>query len=177
MAGDAVAEVDAPRKRRGQAAGAVCQTGQETAHPSDGQPGQDRHDKIIAGAGRDAGDFLAGLDAQPAPQQGADEGLALKPAVGMGRQFRPRPGIVDEIGQFIADGCAEQATDHHGEGAGSGQRRTSVLPADAAIEHQSDGQCRPFQKIVDKMGDLRIRDHQAKPRRTACYQQGGGGSR
>lgn len=78
MAADAVAEIDAPRQRRGDAIRVIGETREEATDASDGDAERERRGEEVARRARFAGAALGPLDGEKAADQRADNGLAAE---------------------------------------------------------------------------------------------------
>ena len=78
MTRSAIAEIHAPRQRRGDAIGVIAKSGQEATHPPDAHAhGQWQHEGIATRSAH-AGDLLRQLHGDQASEQRADNGLSFQ---------------------------------------------------------------------------------------------------
>lgn len=76
MAGDAIAEVNAPRNGGGGAEGIVGKASEEAADAPDGNPDAEGDDEEVSGSGMNVLKALGNFDGEPAAEKSTDDCLA-----------------------------------------------------------------------------------------------------
>ena len=115
LAAHAVAEVDAPRQRSGDAVGAVGESGEKTADAANGGADGEGVNEQIAGGAVQAEEAFGQFHAGPAAEEAAHDGFAAEEGTGIvakrpveGGALRPGEGLGGEPG-------AEDAADEEPE--------------------------------------------------------------
>jgi len=109
MAADAVAEIDAPGERGGDAIGAVRQAGEEAANAPDGDAERDGRGEEVAGGARLAGEALGQFDEEQAANQRADDGLAAEQVDGIAPAGERGGRVLEPVEDAAADRRARDA--------------------------------------------------------------------
>ena len=109
VAGDAVAEVDAPWEGGWGAVGVVGEAGEEAADAADGDADAERNGEEVSGAGVDVADALGEFDGDPAAEEPPDDGLAAGLEEGA-----PGDGEARSLLEDAEDAGAEEGSDCSG---------------------------------------------------------------
>ena len=117
VAGDSVAEVDAPGEGGGGAVGVVGEAGEEAADAAYGDAEAEGDGEEISGAGVDVADALGEFDGDPSAEEAADDGLAAGEEEGS-------PGELGERDLFEE---AEDAGAEHGSDGGGGDDNPAAV--------------------------------------------------
>lgn len=148
VAGDAVAEVDAPGERGGCAEGVVGEAGEEAADAADGDADAERDGEKVSGAGVDSANALGDFNRDPSAEETADDGFAagLKKSVPCDGEARGLLEDAEDSGaEESSDGCSgdDDPTLLVGE-------EVSGSPAGAAVELIAGGVGEDFEESVER---------------------------
>src|SRR5579875_532872 len=113
MPSNAIAQIDAPRQRRGAAKRVVLFAGQKTADAPDGDSNRDGNCKQISGAAPDSASPLHQLDRESAAEQRAHNGLAGKKISDICPPVQGLKWIFEPVENSGSGGSAYRGCDDH----------------------------------------------------------------